>query len=143
MSEKMSTLIDDLPDVNVQHVQHEQNEQQQEQHQQREQQQQQHYNQERYNDSNITVDIHKKSKDKFDKSYENKDKSYYDILMSYVNKENVLLLFILYIACLRESDEYTRKILLNVPFNLAYNSLATTIIKCVILLILYILLKEI
>jgi len=62
--------------------------------------------------------------------------------MSYITKENILLLAILYIACLRQSDEYTRKFLLNVPFNLANNSMASTIIKCIILLIIYLIIKQ-
>lgn len=86
----------------------------------------------------ITANIHRKPKEKFEKEEE----SYYDIVMSYITKENILLLIILYIACLRQSDEYTRKFLLNVPFNLANNSMASTIIKCIILLIIYLIVKQ-
>lgn len=89
---------------------------------------------------NVTGSIHKKPKEKFEKPSE--DESYYNLLMSYITKENMLLLAVLYIACLRQSDEYTRKFLLNVPFNLANNSMASTIIKCVILLIIYLIVKQ-
>lgn len=87
---------------------------------------------------NVTASIHKKPKEKF----ETPSDSYYDLVMSYITKENMLLLAILYIACLRQSDEYTRKFLLNVPFNLANNSMASTIIKCIILLIIYLMVKQ-
>ena len=90
------------------------------------------------NNSNITVDIHKKPKEKFEKSHE----SYYDLILSSINKENILLLLILYIATLRQSDEYTRKFLLNIPFNLANNSFVSTLIKCIALVILYLLIKQ-
>ena len=90
---------------------------------------------------NVTASIHKKPKEKFEKPCENDD-SYYGLVMSYITKENMLLLAILYIACLRQSDEYTRKFLLNVPFNLANNSMASTIIKCIILLIIYLIVKQ-
>lgn len=89
---------------------------------------------------NVTASIHKKPKEKFEKQSE--DDSYYNLVMSYITKENMLLLAILYIACLRQSDEYTRKFLLNVPFNLANNSMASTIIKCIILLIIYLIVKQ-
>jgi len=89
---------------------------------------------------NVTASIHKKPKEKFEK--QSKDDSYYNLVMSYITKENMLLLAILYIACLRQSDEYTRKFLLNVPFNLANNSMASTIIKCIILLIIYLIVKQ-
>lgn len=86
---------------------------------------------------NVTGNIHKKLKEK-----SNNDDSYYNMIMSNVTKENILLLVVLYIACLRQSDEYTRKFLLNVPFNLANNSMASTIIKCIILLIIYLIVKQ-
>ena len=95
-------------------------------------------NDSRLQNSNITADIHKKPKDKFEKS----NGSYYDLILSSINKENILLLIILYIATLRQSDEYTRKILLNIPFNLANHSFASTLIKCIALVILYLIIKQ-
>ena len=92
----------------------------------------------RIQNPNITADIHKKSKDKFEKPSE----SYYDLIMSSINKENILLLLIIYIATVRQSDEYTRKFLLNIPFNLANNSFASTLIKCIALVILYLIIKQ-
>lgn len=87
--------------------------------------------------SNVTANINKKLKQEV-----LNHESYYDMVMSFVNKDNILLLVILYIACLRQSDEYTRKFLLNIPFNLANNSIASTIIKCIVLLIIYLIIKE-
>ena len=89
--------------------------------------------------SNVTGSIHKKPRNNYENLSQDNDKSYYDM---YVTKENILLLIILYIACLRQSDEYTRKFLINIPFNLAHNSFASTIIKCVIILIIYLIVKQ-
>lgn len=86
--------------------------------------------------SNVTANIKKLKQEVLN------HESYYDMVMSFVNKDNILLLVILYIACLRQSDEYTRKFLLNIPFNLANNSIASTIIKCIVLLIIYLIIKE-
>ena len=91
--------------------------------------------------ANVTANINNKSKDVSSFKFSSED-SYYDIIMSYFTKENLVLLIILYIACLRQSDEYTRKLLLNVPFNLAHNNVASTIIKCIILLIVYLIVKQ-
>jgi len=93
------------------------------------------------NSGGITANIHKKKERSIDNS-KNINDSYYDIAVSYITKENILLLAILYLTCLRQSDEYTRRLLINLPFNLAHNVFASNIIKCLILLIIYLIVKE-
>lgn len=93
------------------------------------------------NSGGITASIHKKKESKIDNTRNISD-SYYDQIMSYVTKENILLLIILYLATMRQSDEYTRRLLINLPFNLAHNAFASNIIKCLILVIIYLIVKE-
>jgi len=59
------------------------------------------------------------------------------------NITNILLLGIIYVSTLPISDEYTRKLLKLLPFDLVYsNSVTINIIKCILLLILFIIIQK-
>lgn len=57
-------------------------------------------------------------------------------------KENLLILIIVYIATLPQADEYTRKFLVMLPFNLIRSPIMTTIIKCLLLVSIFIIIKN-
>lgn len=60
-----------------------------------------------------------------------------------LTKENLLILIIVYIATLPQADEYTRKFLVMLPFNLVRSPIMTTIIKCLLLVSIFIIIKNI
>jgi len=85
--------------------------------------------------SSIKMDI-KKVKRK-----EQEDESMFSIIQKEVNEENLLILVILYIASTSLVDEYARKVLSLMSFNNS-SSMIVNIVKCVILLLAFILIKN-
>jgi hypothetical protein len=154
----MSTNIDDLPGPSPDESEYEEHQQE---HQYEEydddmqddnqtQYNQTQYNQAQYNQANprlhketlyeqpskIKMDIKKvqKRKDTLE------DDSMFDILKREVSEENLLLLIVLYLASTSLVDEYAKKALNMISFNTS--SFAINIIKCVILLLVFILAKN-
>ena len=70
-----------------------------------------------------------------------KSESILDVIKSEFNINNLLILVALYIACIPESNEFIRKTLSTFSNN-AYSHLVVTIIKCIVLLLIIILVKQ-
>lgn len=64
----------------------------------------------------------------------------FDLIRKEVSEENLLILVILYIASTSLIDEYVKKLLTLASFNTS--SFAVTLLKCIILLLLFILAKH-
>lgn len=62
-------------------------------------------------------------------------------IKSEVNTYNILLVIILYISCMPESNDLIRRLLLNFT-SVGYSHTIITIIKCVLLVILFIIIKK-
>ena len=84
--------------------------------------------------SKIKMDIRKVN------SLKAKDNSTLGVLYNELNEENLLILIILYISSTSLSNEYTQKLLSMISFNVN-NNLIITITKCVLLLLLFIIVK--
>jgi hypothetical protein len=80
--------------------------------------------------SNIRMDIRKAN------NLKKKD----DDIYSQFNEENLLILIILYISSIPISNEYTRNLFSMISFNVN-NNLIITITKCVLLLLIFIIVK--
>lgn len=78
--------------------------------------------------------IHKKQQEKVE------EQSMFSLIKSEVSEENLLILVVLYIASTSLIDEYVRKLLSLASFN--PSSFAVNILKCVILLLVFILAKH-
>lgn len=74
------------------------------------------------------------------KELKEEDDSMFDIIRKEVNEENLLILVILYLASTSLLDEYAKKVLTLVSFN--HSSMFVNIVKCVILLLVFILVKN-
>jgi hypothetical protein len=74
------------------------------------------------------------------KEQKEQDESMFDMITKEVNEENLLILVILYIASTSLLDEYAKKLLTLVSFN--HSSMFVNIVKCVILLLAFILVKN-
>jgi hypothetical protein len=88
--------------------------------------------------SRIKMDIKKVNKIKA----KNEELGVFDIIKNEVNEENLLILIVLYIASTPLIDDYVKKILNIMSFNTS-SSLVVNILKCVILLLVFILAKHI
>lgn len=86
--------------------------------------------------SKIKMDIKKvqKRKDTLE------DASMFDVLKREVSEENLLVLIVLYIASTSLVDEYAKKALNMISFNTS--SFAVNVVKCIILLLVFILAKN-
>lgn len=84
--------------------------------------------------SAIKMNIKKAHKEK------QEDESMFEMLKREVNEENLLILIILYVASTSLVDEYAKKVLTLVSFNTS--SFAVNIVKCVLLLIAFIIAKN-
>ena len=70
----------------------------------------------------------------------NEELGVFDIIKSEVSEENLLILIVLYIASTSLIDEYVKKLLNLISFNTS-SSLFVNILKCVILLLVFVLAK--
>lgn len=87
--------------------------------------------------SRINMDIKKINKEKS----KTEERNIFDIIKSEVNEENLLVLIILYIASTSLIDDYVKKLSTLMSFNTT-SSLVVNILKCVILLLVFILAKH-
>ena len=87
--------------------------------------------------SRIKMDIKKVNKAKAKVA----ELSTFDFIRKEVSEENLLILVVLYIASTSLIDEYVKKLLTLASFNTS-STFAVTILKCVILLLLFILAKH-
>jgi hypothetical protein len=87
--------------------------------------------------SKIKMDVKKVHKRQQNLSEE---KGMFDIIRSEVNEENLLILIILYIASTSLIDEYAKKILTMISFNIS--NLSLNIVKAIGLLLLFIIAKN-
>lgn len=85
--------------------------------------------------SRIKMDIKKINKEK----NKTDERGIFDIIKSEVNEENLLILIILYVASTSLIDDYVRKLLSIMSFNTS----SIFIVKCVILLLVFVLAKHI
>ena len=84
-----------------------------------------------------------KKKEKFINDDKTKENDTLNFITNEFNTSNVLLFTIIYLSTLPISDEYTRKLLKLLPFDLIYsNSTTINIIKCFLLLIVFILIHK-
>ena len=133
----MSTFISDLPgsQEEIMHPEQEQ-EQFQEQVEQPYQEEYQNTNQaipEQISPTNIKVAFKKKDA----------PVSWYDSFKKEFNEENALLLVLLYVATLSQSNEYIRKGLLLSSFGgSGHSHMSITLLKCVLLLLAYLIVKK-
>jgi hypothetical protein len=141
----MSTNIEDLPGPSPDETEHEEYQQE---HQYEEYEDDiQNDNQTQYYQENprerlyeqpskIKMDIKKvqKRKDTLE------DTSMFDVLKREVSEENLLVLIVLYIASTSLVDEYAKKALNIISFNTS--SFAVNVVKCIILLLVFILAKN-
>jgi hypothetical protein len=95
-----------------------------------------------YQTSNISSRIKKTTHEDFTVENEVDDKSVFNIFTKEFTKENLLMLIIIYIATLPQADEYTRKFLVMLPFNLIRSPIVVTVIKCLLLVIFLIIIKN-
>lgn len=66
-----------------------------------------------------------------------------DLITQEFNTSNLLVLAVIYLATLPQADEYTRKFLAMLPFNLlSSGSTIINIVKCVLLVVLYIVFRD-
>jgi len=86
--------------------------------------------------SRIKMDIKKIHKE----TIKNEELGVFDIIKSEVSEENLLILIVLYIASTSLIDEYVKKLLNLISFNTS-SSLFVNILKCVILLLVFVLAK--
>jgi hypothetical protein len=86
--------------------------------------------------SRIKMDIKKINKE----TNKNEELGVFDIIKSEVSEENLLILIVLYIASTSLIDEYVKKLLNLISFNTS-SSLFVNILKCVILLLVFVLAK--
>lgn len=87
--------------------------------------------------SRIKMDVKKVNKKQQNLSEET---SMFDIIRSEVSEENLLILIILYIASTSLIDEYAKKVLTMISFNVS--SLSLNIVKAIGLLLLFIIAKH-
>lgn len=138
----MSSMIEDLPGPqeeeisdsqtdNDQPYEHQQHQQHHQQHQQYIQPEIEKYTTKEMFTEPITSTIKKKRND-----------SVVTQIKSEVNTYNILLIVILYISCMPESNDLIRKLLLNFT-SVGYSHTIITIIKCVLLVILFIIIKRV
>lgn len=140
----MSTDIDDLPGPipdEEQYEQYEQYEQSDQQHEQSNQQYDQSY--EKRHDqvyeqrqSNISSNIQKKleSVETFQQDE--------NIFSKEFTMEYLLILIVIFLSTMPVSDEYTRKFVVMLPFNLIRSSMMVNVVKCLLLLIIFIIVKN-
>jgi hypothetical protein len=83
----------------------------------------------------INMNINKIKKEKF------KEQGIFDIIKKEVSEENLLVLIVLYIASTPLIDDYVRKLLNMMSFNTS-SPLIINILKCIILLLAFILAKH-
>lgn len=139
VSETMSTNISDLPgpsddvyetpaQINYEQHQRQQNEQ---------------YNQKRYNEEDlydnsneINMNIKKNMRENFDIP------GIFDILRKEVTEENMLIFVMLFLATTHNADDYTRRILSMLSFDVNTSNVTITLIKCASLLLIYIIVKN-
>jgi hypothetical protein len=148
--EKMSTEIADLPGPPEQEF-----ETQEEIHYEKPQQQyhrepnrELHRNQERHylpeenlyeregEGSNVRMNIKKNQMEHFEAP------GLFDIFKKEINEENVLIFIILFLSTTNYANDYTRKILSMLSFNINTSSTTITLMKCVLLLLIYIIAKN-
>ena len=95
-----------------------------------------------YQTSNISSHIQKKTHEDFTVESVNDDQSIFNIFTKEFTKENLLILTIVYIATLPQADEYTRKFLVMLPFNLIRSPIIVTVVKCLLLVLILIIIKN-
>ena len=95
-----------------------------------------------YQTSNISSHIKKNTREDFTVENVEDDKSVFNIFTKEFTKENLLMLIIIYIATLPQADEYTRKFLVMLPFNLIRSPIIVTVSKCLLLVIFLIIIKN-
>lgn len=147
MPGNMSTSIDELPGPlpDMQNYYEEEEEDQEQYNQQQYSQQQQQYNQhgieinqrgiENYEEPNIKVDIKKKTKQT--------KMSFFQIINKELNEENLLILAILFIACLPQVTEYTVHFIMMTPLkDFLKSNISVSLFKCVLLLVLFLIIKN-
>jgi hypothetical protein len=91
--------------------------------------------------SRIKMDIKKVNKAKYKAKDKTEERGLFDIIKNEVNEKNLLILMVLYIASTPLIDNYVKKILNLISFNTS-SSLVVNILKCVILLLVFILAKH-
>jgi hypothetical protein len=133
----MSTNIADLPGPKPEEFEDEEYEYEEEMMEEEELQPQQQLPREAYYEqpSSIKMDI-KKVKRKVQE-----EESMFDMIKREVNEENLLILVILYIASTSLLDEYAKKVLSFVSMNNS-SSMIVNIVKCVMLLLVFIIAKN-
>lgn len=133
----MSTNIADLPGPKPEEFEDEEYEYEEEMMEEEELQPQQQLPREVYYEqpSSIKMDI-KKVKRKVQE-----EESMFDMIKREVNEENLLILVILYIASTSLLDEYAKKVLSFVSMNNS-SSMIVNIVKCVMLLLVFIIAKN-
>lgn len=66
----------------------------------------------------------------------------FDILRKEINEENLLIFIIIFLSTSKYTDDYTRQLLSMLSFNVNTSSLTITLIKCALLLLIYVLVKN-
>lgn len=66
----------------------------------------------------------------------------FDILRKDINEENLLIFIIIFLSTSKYTDDYTRQLLSMLSFNVNTSSLTITLIKCALLLLIYVLVKN-
>jgi hypothetical protein len=89
------------------------------------------------NDSNIKMNIKKRVKfqDEDEDEDDNKNSDMFSFFKSQINEENVLLLIVLMLASRNETDDY-------IKLYLKTSDILTIVIRCVLILLLYLLFKN-
>ena len=85
------------------------------------------------NESNIKMDIKKRVK--FEDESENKNSDMFSFFKSQINEENALLLIVLMLASRNETDDY-------IKLYLKTSDILTIVVRCVLILILYLIFKN-
>jgi hypothetical protein len=61
--------------------------------------------------------------------------------MGCINEENALVFILLFFSTMRTSDEYTRKLLSSLPLNIGYNFISLGLLKSILLLLAFLIIK--
>jgi len=141
MSQQMSTNISDLPGSEEieEEVYEDQYEDQYREPQYREPVQNRSYQPQRISERDL-YEQDQPVKMNIKKSVESS--SLFDSLRNEITEENLLIFVIIFLATSHYADDYTRKILSLMSFNINTSSLTITLTKCALLLLLFILVKN-
>lgn len=89
-----------------------------------------------HQEENVKMNIKKNIKEDFDTP------SLFDVFKREISEENVLIFIILFLSTSHYADDYTRKLLSFLSFNVNTSNLTITLIKCALLLLIYIIVKN-